>query len=64
MLPHGMSQSILKYFTARLHSSLPNPNGPLSTRISPAAISSANVTGFAKRGLIHAYNFSTLKACN
>ena len=22
------------------------------------------VTGFAKRGLIHAYNFSTLKACN
>ena len=42
MLPHGMSQSILKYFTARLHSSLPNPNGPLYTRISPAAISFAN----------------------
>ena len=42
MLPQGMSQSILKYFTARPHSSLPNPNGPLSTRISPAAISSAN----------------------
>ena len=38
MLPRGMSQSILKYFTARPHSSLPRP---LSTRISPAAISSA-----------------------
>ena len=37
-----MSQSILKYFTVRLHSSLTNPNELLSTRISPTAISSAN----------------------
>ena len=34
--------SILQYFTARRGGPLPNPNGPLSTKIPPAAISSAN----------------------
>ena len=40
-LPHGMS--ILKYLLLHiLHSGLPNLNGPSSSRISPAAILSAN----------------------
>ena len=41
-LPHGVSMSTLKYYTIWCGGSLPNPNGPLSTRIYSAAISSAN----------------------
>ena len=37
-----MAKSILDYFAVRSSTSFPNPRGPLSNRISSAAIESAN----------------------